>query len=134
MATVAKAFEDVSIADLIALKQAGQAMGTTAFELLAGGTLANWIAILNSLIVVKGGATGDTAVDTVPTPPVKAVVTAGGFKALEKFNIAVTDADATEFDALTGDTRANVLAWVADAKAIIRWNSDIASSAAGWTE
>jgi hypothetical protein len=134
MATVAKAFEDVSIADLIGLKQAAQAMGTTAFELLAGGTLANWVAVLNSLIVVKGGATGNTAVDSVPTKPVTALVTHAPFKTLERFRMAVTDADPTEFDALTGDTRANVLAWLADAQAILRYNSDIASSAAGWTE
>ena len=41
MATVAKAFEQVSIADLLALKLAAQDMGTTNFELLAGGTVAN---------------------------------------------------------------------------------------------
>jgi hypothetical protein len=134
MATVAKAFADVSIADLIGLKQAAQAMGTTNFELLAGGTLANWVAVLNSLIVVKGGATGNTAVDSVPTRAPVALKRHATMGALRAFHIAVTAADPTEFDALTGDTRANVLAWLNDAIAIVRFNSDIAHAQAAWAE
>lgn len=135
MATVANAFRPVTAADLAGLKKAAQAMGTTVFELRAGGTLADFTAILNSLIFVKLGTTpSDTAADTILVGPAQALRLHCDETALRAIHNAVTDADATEFDALTGDTRASVLAWLADAIAVFANNADIASSDATWSE
>lgn len=134
MATVAKALEQVSLADLLGLQKAALAMGTTQFELLAGGTLANWVLILNSLTAIKQSTAtaSDTTVDAAPQRAHSALRRHAPMGTLLRFHNAVTDADPTEFDALTGDTRANVLLWLNDAIGIVRWNSDAPSASVGW--
>jgi hypothetical protein len=134
MATVAVAMEQVSLADLHGLKLAAQNMGTAAFELAAGGSFANWVAILNALIVVKGGVAGGTAASTALVAPATAMRQYAPLTTLNRFHRAVTDADATEFDALAGDTRANVLLWLNDARSILIRNDDQPSSYAGWDQ
>jgi hypothetical protein len=134
MATVAVAMEQVTIADLIGLNLMARAMGTAPFELAAGGSLANWVAIVNALIVVKGGVAAGTAADTALVAPATAVRLHAPLTTLVRFHRAVTDADATEFDALAGDTRANVLLWLNDAINIMKRNDDQPSSYAGWDQ
>lgn len=137
MATVANAFAGISVSALAGLKKAVQAMGTTNFELLAGGTAAAFIDIMNSLQNVRLGFTPgswDTALDTVLKQPVNALKAHTNILDLQAIYNAVSDADATEFDALNGDTRANVLLWIADAASIIISNSDIANSNAAWVQ
>lgn len=150
MAAVRFALKNAGItpSDLLGFKRAVLGMGTTQFEALAGGTLADAITNINAMIGVLYGVSPSTqsppeetdvilqgnTVDAQSTRALDAVHMYTSESSLRALHNAITDADATEFDALAGETRANMLLWLADALSILRWNSDPDSVIVGWEQ